>query len=49
MLEDKRALADAVVGTGETWLTELGDDALRDLVALSDGDVADADDDAEVA
>jgi len=41
LLEDKRALADAVVGTGETWLSELGDEELRDLVALSDGDVSD--------
>jgi SNF2 family DNA or RNA helicase len=41
MLEDKRALADAVLGTGETWLTELGDDDLRDMVALSAVDVAD--------
>jgi SNF2 family DNA or RNA helicase len=41
LLERKRALADAVVGTGETWLTELGDDELRDLVALDAADVAD--------
>ena len=43
LLERKRALADAVVGTGETWLTELDDDALHDLVALSEADVADED------
>ena len=50
VLEDKRALADAVVGTGEAWLTELGDDELRELVALSEADVADddgADEDAD--
>ncbi|MGH3392689.1 MAG: DEAD/DEAH box helicase [Actinomadura sp.] len=41
VLENKRALADAVVGTGETWLTELGDDDLRALVSLSAGDVED--------
>jgi superfamily II DNA or RNA helicase len=46
LLEDKRALADAVVGSGETWLTELGDDDLRDLVALSTGDVADDEEEA---
>mgnify|MGYP000607264240 FL=1 len=34
MLESKRDLADRVVGTGEGWLTELDDDALRRLVAL---------------
>ena len=35
MLERKRALADAVVGAGETWITELDDAALAELVALS--------------
>ena len=44
LLERKRALADAVVGEGETWLTELDDDALRALVTLSDTDVAEAPD-----
>jgi len=38
MLESKRDLADRVVGTGEGWLTELDDEALRRLVAL-DSDV----------
>jgi hypothetical protein len=41
LLERKRALADAVVGAGETWLTELGDDELRALVTLSTVDVED--------
>ncbi|WP_212764263.1 DEAD/DEAH box helicase [Streptomyces sp. I05A-00742] len=36
LLESKRSLADAVVGTGETWLAELDDDALRTLVRLAD-------------
>ena len=35
MLESKRALAEAVVGAGEGWITELDDDALRELVALA--------------
>lgn len=35
MLDRKRALADAVVGSGETWITELDDDALAELVRLS--------------
>jgi superfamily II DNA or RNA helicase len=39
LLDDKRALADAVVGSGETWLTELSDDDIRALVALSTDDV----------
>jgi superfamily II DNA or RNA helicase len=34
MLESKRDLADRVVGSGEGWLTELDDDALRRLVLL---------------
>jgi SNF2 family DNA or RNA helicase len=42
LLADKRALADAVVGAGEAWITELADDELRDLVALSTDDIADA-------
>ena len=35
MIESKRALAQAVVGTGESWLTELSTEALAELVALS--------------
>ncbi|MEQ1874386.1 MAG: SNF2-related protein [Ilumatobacteraceae bacterium] len=35
LINDKRKLADAVVGTtGESWLSELSTDALRDLVVL---------------
>ena len=35
LINDKRALADAVVGTtGEAWLSELSTDELRDLVGL---------------
>ena len=42
LLESKRDLADRVVGTGEGWLTELDDDALRRLVALdSDAELLD--------
>jgi superfamily II DNA or RNA helicase len=44
LLERKRALADAVVGEGESWITELDDDDLRDLVALSTDDVEDDED-----
>jgi SNF2 family DNA or RNA helicase len=35
MIEDKRALADAIVGTGESWLTELSVAELRQVIALS--------------
>ena len=34
VIDDKRRLADAVVGTGEAWLSELSTDDLRDLVVL---------------
>jgi non-specific serine/threonine protein kinase len=35
LIDDKRALADAVVGsTGEAWLSELSTDELRDLIVL---------------
>ncbi len=37
VLEAKRDLADAVVGGGETWITELSDDELAELVALRTG------------
>jgi len=43
MIDDKRALADAVLGDGEAWLTELDDDALRELVTLRAGEVDDLD------
>jgi SNF2 family DNA or RNA helicase len=36
MLNDKRAIADAVVGAGEGWISELSDQDLVDLVALSE-------------
>ncbi len=34
LLETKRELADAVIGSGEGWITELSDDDLADLVSL---------------
>jgi SNF2 family DNA or RNA helicase len=40
MIERKKAIADQVMGTGETWLTELSDDEIRQLVALGDEAVA---------
>lgn len=35
MIEEKKALANMVVGDGEGWLTELSTTSLRDLFALS--------------
>ncbi len=34
MIENKKALAESVVGSGENWLTEISTDELRDLVTL---------------
>ena len=39
LLTEKRDLADAVVGAGEAWVSELDDDALADLVRLGQGDL----------
>ncbi|MFP4310706.1 MAG: SNF2-related protein [Nitriliruptoraceae bacterium] len=47
LLGRKRALADAVVGSGEAWVTELDDDALRELVALSSDHLEISDDEEE--
>jgi SNF2 family DNA or RNA helicase len=35
MIEQKKALADQIVGTGEGWLTELSTAALREVLTLS--------------
>ncbi|WFF00764.1 DEAD/DEAH box helicase [Micromonospora sp. WMMD964] len=39
MINDKRALAERVVGTGEQWITELSTGQLRELFALEAGAV----------
>ncbi|MCG5052224.1 MAG: DEAD/DEAH box helicase [Myxococcales bacterium] len=45
LLDQKRDLASKVVGAGEQWITELDGRELRDLFALSEGAVADGDED----
>jgi len=45
LLEQKRELADKVVGSGEQWITELGSQELRELFSLSDVSAAVADED----
>jgi len=35
MIEEKKALAEQIVGTGESWLTELSADDLRSVLTLS--------------
>ena len=34
LIDQKRALADSVIGSGESWLSELSTAELRELVAL---------------
>ena len=46
LLENKRAIAAKVIGSGERWITELGDRELRDLFALS-GDARIGDDESD--
>lgn len=40
MIEDKKAIAENVIGTGEGWLTEMDNTQLRNLFALSKDAVA---------
>ena len=40
VIEEKKALAGSVLGTGEAWLTELSTDELRRVVQLSADAVA---------
>jgi SNF2 family DNA or RNA helicase len=40
MIEDKKALAEAVVGTGESWLADLSVAELREVISLSGGAVS---------
>jgi hypothetical protein len=34
MIESKKGLADAIIASGDQWLTEMSTDELRDLVTL---------------
>lgn len=45
MLEQKRDLASKIVGSGEHWITELGDDDLRELFSLSEDAIVGGNDD----
>ncbi len=40
MIEQKKALAESVIGTGETWLTELSNEALKELLSLRQDSVS---------
>jgi SNF2 family DNA or RNA helicase len=35
MIEQKKELAESIIGTGEAWLTELSTDELKEVFALS--------------
>ena len=39
LIEDKKRLSSAIVGNDEGWLTELDNDAFKDLIALRRGAV----------
>jgi len=41
MIERKRSIAEDIVGTGETWITELNDEELHDMLALRSDAVRD--------
>ncbi len=45
MIEQKKALAESVIGTGESWLTELSNEALRDMISLRRDALSNGDDD----
>lgn len=34
MIEEKKALAESVIGSGESWLTELSNQELKDIISL---------------
>ena len=35
MIEDKKKLAGSIVGSDESWLTELDDNAFKQLISLN--------------
>ena len=35
MIEQKKELADSIIGAGEVWLTELSTEQLKDVFSLS--------------
>ncbi len=41
MIEDKKALAENIIGTGEGWLTEMTTEELKELFTLRKEAVAD--------
>lgn len=42
MLEDKQALADNIVGTDESWLTEMDNAAFQQLIQLNRNTIMEA-------
>ena len=41
MIEDKKKVAEAVIGSDESWLTELDNEAFKDLIALNKSAILD--------
>ena len=47
MIEEKTELAEQIIGSGESWLTELSTGQLRELLSLRSGAIAEPPDDDE--
>lgn len=41
MLEEKQALANSIIGSGENWITEMSNDQLKELFRLDKSDILD--------
>lgn len=47
MIERKKSLADSIIGSGESWLTELSDESLREMLSLRREQVSSKEDQTE--
>jgi len=47
MIEQKKSLADSIIGSGESWLTELSDESLREMLSLRREQVSSKEDETE--
>jgi SNF2 family DNA or RNA helicase len=41
MIEDKKKVANVVIGSDESWLTELDNEAFKELIALNKSAILD--------
>lgn len=35
LIQEKKELADAIIASGESWISELSDDKIKDLISLN--------------